>query len=49
MVKRIEIYTTQGKFFGMVKFVWVTKKCIGHSFMTYTGENLIDMRFVSFV
>ena len=49
MVKRTEIYTTQGKFFGMVKFVWVTKKCIGHGFMTYTGENLIDMCLVSFV
>ena len=49
MVKRTEIYTIQGKFFGMVKFVWVTKKCIGHKTMTYTGENLIDMRFVSSV
>ena len=49
MVKRTEIYTTQGKFFGMVKFVWVTKKCIGHKTMTYTGENLIDMPLVSSV
>lgn len=49
MGKRTEIYTTQGKFFGMVKFVWVTKKCRGHKTRTYTGENLIDMRFVSSV
>ena len=49
MVNRTEIYTTQGKFFGMVKFVWVTKKCIGHKTMTYTGENLMNTCFVSFV